>query len=419
MADDNVISMLQEHLKRNFPNIDAKRPLNEPTPIVPIGFTLRDPRSIPRRQFLHGRHYVRKFVSATIAPGGLGKSSLVLCDAIAMASGKRILRDKPKTPFKVWYWNGEDPYDELERRIAGICLHYGITNDDLGNRLYVDSGREGPIRVAEETSNGAVIVQPVFDEMVAQVKELGIDCIMFDPFVACHAVSENDNSIINEVVKGFATVADQCDVSIDLTHHVRKAREGFETQAEDARGASALIDGCRSVRTLTRMTKDQAEQYGIDDTDRKSHFYVALGKANLGPPEDPQWHFLQGVGIGNDTPEGPEDYVGVVTVWDPPSAFEGVENNDVQRVQAHLGDAAFRADARSPEYVGRAIASALNLNFSADGVSARIRAMIKAWLKSGLLEEFSGKDERRETRTFIRVGRTISEVEEDAFASSF
>src|SRR5262245_43866018 len=56
-------------------------------------FVLRPPHLVPRREWLYGRHYIRKYCSATIATGGLGKSSLVLVEAVAAASGRRLLRD--------------------------------------------------------------------------------------------------------------------------------------------------------------------------------------------------------------------------------------------------------------------------------------------------------------------------------------
>ncbi len=47
----------------------AKQPVVKATP-----FVFRDPRLIPRREWLYGTHYIRGFVSMTIAPGGVGKS---------------------------------------------------------------------------------------------------------------------------------------------------------------------------------------------------------------------------------------------------------------------------------------------------------------------------------------------------------
>lgn len=53
-------------------------------------FVYRDPRTIPPRKWLYDKHFIRGYVSADIAPGGIGKTSLVLVEAIAMASGRNL-----------------------------------------------------------------------------------------------------------------------------------------------------------------------------------------------------------------------------------------------------------------------------------------------------------------------------------------
>jgi hypothetical protein len=47
--------------------------------------------AIPRREFYLGKQYQRGAVSGTMAPGGRGKSSLVLVEAVAMATGRGLL----------------------------------------------------------------------------------------------------------------------------------------------------------------------------------------------------------------------------------------------------------------------------------------------------------------------------------------
>ena len=412
MAQDNVVDLreaIQKHLLNNFPNIDTKRPQNDPTLVIPTPFVPRDPKTIPRREFLFGKHYIRKFVSSTIAPGGLGKSSLVLTEAISMATGRKLLNATPKKRAKVWYWNGEDPFDEIERRIYGILIRYEIDPQELVGWFFVDSGRDSPMRVAEETVNGALIVQPVFDEMETYIKYHGIDLLIVDPFVSSHSVSENDNSIINDVVKGFARLADRCNGAVELVHHVKKARDSVETQAEDARGASALVDACRSVRTLTRMPEDTGREFGFDNRRRKSFFYMALGKANLGPPADPRWFELVSQEIGNEGDRDLREYsddVGVVVTWEPPAAFSGVSNHDVERIQAEIAKIDCKADRQAEMYVGHVIASCLGFSLKDPGNKKRVEKIIETWLKGGLLVEVEEMDyEQRKMKRFIRVGK--------------
>ena len=46
-----------------------------------------------------------------------------------MATGRKLLHDEPWGRSRVWLWNGEDPQDELQRRIAAACARYGIDFD--------------------------------------------------------------------------------------------------------------------------------------------------------------------------------------------------------------------------------------------------------------------------------------------------
>ena len=63
----------------------------KPAGITASAFVWRNPKDIPPRQRVYGRHLIRKFLSTTAAPGGIGKSSLVLAEAVAMASGRNLL----------------------------------------------------------------------------------------------------------------------------------------------------------------------------------------------------------------------------------------------------------------------------------------------------------------------------------------
>src|SRR6516165_4352950 len=89
-----------------------------------------DTAGIPPREFLFGRHYQRRTVSGTVAPGGTGKSSLVMVEAIAMATGRDLLGEGAKEPLRVWYHNGEDNMLELQRRVGAICQHYNIPMEE-------------------------------------------------------------------------------------------------------------------------------------------------------------------------------------------------------------------------------------------------------------------------------------------------
>lgn len=165
---------------------------------------------------------MRKFVSTVVAPGGLGKSSLIAAEALAMVTGKRLFDVWTWPRCRVWLWNLEDDEMSMARTIQAACKVHGISEEDIGGRLYVNSGRDTPLCTAKVKSGEITILEPVYAEILAQLKARKIDVLIIDPFVSSHAVTENDNMAIDAVVKAWARVADEANCAILLVHHTRK-----------------------------------------------------------------------------------------------------------------------------------------------------------------------------------------------------
>ena len=267
---------------------DGQSAAPPPTPIRATPYIWRDPKDIPKREFLYGTHLIRKFGSAKFAAGGVGKSALALTEAIAMATGRPLLGIQPRRRCRVWYWNGEDPREETERRIAAICLHHGIAAEDLDGWLFYDSGRDQPIVIAEQTKTGSVIARPVVKALIDAILDVKIDVLIIDPFVSCHRVVENDNPAMDMVAKQWTAIADETNTAIELIHHTKKTG-GADATVEDGRGAVALLAAVRSAQVLNKMTPDEGTKAGVDN--HRQYFKVENGKANLAPPpEGKDWY---------------------------------------------------------------------------------------------------------------------------------
>jgi len=304
------------------------------TPFVPV-----DPRSIAPRDWLYGLHYIRKYIVADVSPGGGGKTSNVLVEAISMATGVDLLRvgRMYPRPLRVWYWNGEDPREEVERRVAAICKFYSEPDPDfpddppllndaalarLRENLFLDTGRSTPIKIATpEGPHGTTkIALPLVEALVEEVCAKGIDVLVIDPFVSSHSISENDNVSIDRVIKeGWVPVAERGNCCVDLVHHTRKIGKGAEFGAADARGASAIVDAARNVRVFNTMTGDEADTYKVSKEDRWRYFRVDADKTNMAARGAASpWRYLESVSLDNARDGFPADSVGVVTAWDPP-----------------------------------------------------------------------------------------------------
>ena len=374
----------------------------------PIGqfvrpFVWRDPSTMPRRQWLYGRHLIRKFVSATFAPGGVGKSALVLAEAMAMASGKPLLGSRPRGRLRVGYWNGEDPYEETERRAHAAAILHDLTADDVDGWLHLGSGRDDEVVIAEQMSSGAVIIGPNVEAVLDTIRELRLDVVIIDPFVSSHRVTENDNNAIDLVAKRWGKIADLTNTAIELVHHTRKTN-GNETTVEDGRGAVALLNAAHSARVLNAMSKDERERAGVKPGE--AYFRVENGKANLTPPaEGADWFQVASVDLGNGDDVEPSDNVGAVRSWSWPDPFDGVTAGDLYAVQKAIDDGPWRENPQAKDWAGKAVAQALDLDLEEKTDRQKVKALLATWLKTEALRRVSRPDEHRKDREWIEVGK--------------
>lgn len=367
-------------------------------------FVYDDALHIPRRQPIYAGHYVRKYTSLDIAPGGVGKSSLVSVEALAIASGKPLLGVTPDERTNVCYLNLEDPFEELQRRFLAAIQHYNLDPALLKGRLFINSGRDSEFIVAQQTREGVVIHTPLVEQVVAEIKRNNIGVLIVDPFVSSHLVSENDNGAVDAVLKLYARIADQTGCSISLIHHSRKLN-GQSATVEDGRGASALLAAVRSARALNPMTENEAQSAGIEN--RRSYFRLESGKSNLSPPPDKaQWFKLEDVALPNGPFGSDGDHVAVVTEWHWPNPFDDVTVHDLRAVQkAIAAKGPYKYDVRSTDWVGNAIAEVLGLDVSEKSVRANIKTILDRWIHEKVLrKELRHCPKRREKRDFVLVG---------------
>lgn len=362
---------------------------------LPTEFHWRDPATIPPRPWLYGRHLIRKQVSVTVAPGGVGKSSLTICEGLAMASGRELLGEWTAQGLNVWIFNLEDPRDELDRRIIAAMQHHRIAPQDIEGRLFVDTGRERSLCTAIQTKEGVRIVVPEMEALAAEIAARRIDVIVIDPFVSSHQVGENDNGAIDLVAKEWARLADRCNCAIELVHHTRKTN-GEEATTESGRGATALLAAARSGRVLNKMTDEMKDEAGVK-ADPATYFAVTRDKANLAPVGNRVWRRMASVQLANG------DSVGVAEVWEWPDTFDGYGVGDLLAVQHALdGQQARYSDQAGDEWAGVTVAKVLGLNPVAD--RRRIKKMIEAWLKSGALVKGSKEGPIRKPVPTVEVG---------------
>jgi RecA-family ATPase len=369
----------------------------------------RDPATIPPRQFLHGRHYIRRAISATIAGGGRGKTTLGCFEAVTMAAGFDLATREPLAggPLRVWLGNGEEDQDELDRRVAAVCQRYRISEADLGGRLFVQSVRD--LRIATTINSVATIDSNAKRRMVDFILDNRIDVFVIDPLVSFHDVPENDNAAMDKVIKqGFGAVAAETNAAGELFHHPGKPKPGqAETVVEDGRGASAILWAVRSARVLNFMSPTEAAQLGMSEEERRLYIRITNGKANMGPLGKAKWMKIEVENLANG------DQVACASSWTPPNPFQGVTAADVELAQQLAQTGAYRDDSRSPDWFGYALAKQLGINVTCNGANnpkdlAKLKSIIKTWKQNNVLAVEQREGEHRKPKAYIVPGPAAS-----------
>jgi hypothetical protein len=362
-----------------------------------------DPTQIPRRQWRYAQHYVDGFASATIADGGVGKSTQAIAELVAMATGRNLLGVEVKERVKVWYHNGEEPREEIARRIHAVCKHYGINPKELVGWLHFTSGLDDyPIRIATAGKKGVVVNAKLAGAIVEFIEGNGFKVMVVDPLISCHACPENDNVAMDIVAKTFGRMAALSACGIDMCHHTRKALKGGDGQnfSADARGAGSLMNAVRCSRVLNVMSEKEAGAFGIKGDARLDYFRSNRGKSNMVRRGGASWFKLVSVEIGNGDGIEPGDNVQTIEEWTPNFFVTTAEHKKAVCDKVAAGE--YRRDRQSKSWVGLVIAEVCG--FDAAVQREQIEDIIKAWVVEGVLKEVTRPDSKRMPRVFVEVG---------------
>jgi len=214
-----------------------------------------------------------------------------------------------------------------------------------------------------------------------------IDVVSLDPFVKSHSVEENSNTAIDDVIQVLTDLAATRGVAVDAPHHTSKgaAEPG---NAGRGRGASAMKDGGRLIYTLTTMSAEEAQAFGIAEEMRRALVRMDSAKVNIAPPmAKAKWFRIVGVPLGNATELYPSgDVVQTVEPWMPPDVWKDLSiallNRILTEIDAGLPDGNRYTNA--PKADDRA-AWKVVAKHAPGKTEGQAREIIKAWVKNGVL----------------------------------
>ncbi len=204
--------------------------------------------------------FPKKTVSFITAPGGTGKSYLML--QLAM---RFLLEAKESRAF---LWFSEDPKSFTKHRAQKILdeiLHESW--DLIKSRLDISDSQT--FHILKENHKRSFEVNPDFYELVDILEPY--DLIVLDPLISFYGGDENNNAQARQFMQLFTQWASERDKTIIFIHHSTKG-------TTQSRGAGAFLDAVRLSYELERP-KDRAGD--VDEDSRELEIKITL-KDNYG-----------------------------------------------------------------------------------------------------------------------------------------
>ncbi|PAW79251.1 MAG: hypothetical protein B9S32_04670 [Verrucomicrobia bacterium Tous-C9LFEB] len=290
-----------------------------------------NPRKTPKRKVIMRERYMAGTVTAIVAQGGLGKSTLTMTDSAGIVTGKSLTGFEVVTKGRVWIYNLEDDADELRRRFEAIFKCHNLPIASMGDIAFT-SGVDDPLLLATSGRDGAKINKEDVNRLIETIQQNNISILFLDPFSRCHTAKENDNSEMNVVMSALAEITKRTGCAICIVHHASKAGTSKDADPSDqgiGRGASAISCAVRCCQNLAEMKPKEAEDRGIPPEDRHLYFKLVDAKANLYVKKsDCTWYMKKSIQLENGESVGAIEWVDLPSLSECKNQIEKVDQGE-------------------------------------------------------------------------------------------
>lgn len=231
------------------------------------------------------------------APGGTGKSYMLLALASSIAMGKPLLESWPACePAKVLLFFAEDPPDIVHNR-----LRYLLQSEWVGDAKSRQLLKDNLVVRSLVGEDCIVAAQPQFEKkwyrtefstaIEAEATAHNARLIMLDPLRQFHTMDENSSGDMTELLKLMHGIAFRSKAAILFAHHTNKnsSFQGAGDAQQAARGSSAITDNIRWQGNMVVMQEEEATKYKVHEELRKNYLRLVLSKSNYTQAQGDLW----------------------------------------------------------------------------------------------------------------------------------
>jgi len=209
------------------------------------------------------RHYMPEDAGAIVGPGGEGKSTLALRDAVMIALGEPVWGREVVRPGPTLVITAEDQRAIVLWRLHKLCTALSLSPEQykaVFARVHVEDITATFARIAAADKEGTV--RPT--ELVAEIRDkyaaVGLSQVLMDPTSLIGAGERFGNDGFADLLRICRALSTQLKCAVRLVHHVSQMvfREAIKDQYA-ARGGTAFVDGSRFQHQL--LTCDDGKEY--------------------------------------------------------------------------------------------------------------------------------------------------------------
>jgi hypothetical protein len=271
----------------------------------------------PRKWLLHNTLPLGK-VGMIVAPGGTGKSFLMIQMAVAIATQTLLANHwKVDSPGATLILCAEEDNDDLHHRLRDVLSatvsHSQAMQQLVEQRVFIKSMLTENNLMTHANERREIVQTVYVDRLVLTARHIpDLRLIIIDPASRFRGGDENAAQDSTRFVEALERLRAATGATVLLTHHAGKGSMGADEANQAAsRGSSALTDGVRWQMNLNKPTKPQAKEHGVPESARHEYVLATITKNNGAPPQSPVL-LLRGlggvleVGVGAAPQQGPE-----------------------------------------------------------------------------------------------------------------
>jgi RecA-family ATPase len=236
-------------------------------------------------------HWFYEDVGHLAAPGGVGKTTLLLFQAIHIVLGRDLFEHRIKRSGPVVYLTSEDDRGTMIARLRHMCQEMKLAADEIRmvreNVHIIDvAGRGFKLTKVE---NDVVVPSDGVAKLIEKLKSIGPTMVFIDPLVS-FGVGE---SRVNDAEQGLVDVGrrlrNEIRCGVHFVHHTGKENARNKTLDQySGRGGSALSDGSRVTHVMQSLSpEDWTKATGDILHEGESGVVYARPKVTWAPPNQP------------------------------------------------------------------------------------------------------------------------------------